>query len=63
MSVARTGAMKLPAAAIAGLPLTLVLAACVSPEDGDEGAPEDGIVVADGKEDDFYSLSAYEYLL
>lgn len=51
--------MKLPATFVA----LATLAACVSPEDGDEGAPEDGIVVAEGKEDDFYSLSAYEYLV
>src|SRR5688500_6022385 len=51
--------MKLPVTCVA----LLGLVACVSPEDGEEGAPEDGIVVGEGKEDDFYSLSAYEYLV
>jgi len=43
--------------------VSIGVAACVSPDAGDEGAPEDGIVVPDGKEDDFFSLSAYEYLV
>ncbi len=49
--------------ALALLPATLL--GCVSAEDegGDELAPEDGIIVPDGKEDDFYSLSAYEYVI
>lgn len=51
--------MKLPVTCVA----LLGLVACVSPEDDEEGAPEDGIVVAEGKEDNFYSLSAYEYLV
>lgn len=46
------------------VPATLFAAACADVEDDvDELAPEDGIVVPDGKDDDFYSLSAYEYVL
>ena len=37
------------------------LTGCAS--EGDEGDPEDGIFVDDGKEDDFLSLSAQEYLI
>ncbi len=40
---------------------SLSAAACVEPEPGDEAMPEDGVVVPEGKEDDFLSLSAYEY--
>jgi hypothetical protein len=46
-----------------GLFAALCLAACAVPQEGDNEAPEDGIVVPDGKEDDFYSLSAYEYVV
>jgi hypothetical protein len=42
---------------------TLVaLPACTAPDDASDD-PEDGVVVPDGKEDDFFSLSAYEYIV
>ncbi len=46
--------------ALAVAPALLLSACAVPPDTGD---PEDGIVVPDGKEDDFYSLSAYEYVV
>src|SRR5690349_7763106 len=50
------------------LPLVLIpatlIGACADPDvDTDELAPEDGVIVEDGKEDDFLSLSAYEYVV
>ena len=58
---------RLPASLLVPAALAASLGAaalgCAGPTDGDELAPEDGIVVPDGKEDDFFSLSAYEYVV
>ena len=45
------------------LALLLVLGACAPAEAPDPGEVEDGVVVEDGKEDNFLSLSAREYVL
>jgi hypothetical protein len=46
--------------ALTTLMSTGLLAACASPDDGD---PEDSIAVDDSKADDFFSMSASEYVL
>ena len=47
---------------LAVLAAALATAACATGPDADDlGAPEDGVVVPGGKEDDFFSASAYEY--
>lgn len=43
--------------------LSAALTACAVSGPGTSPDPEDGVVVPDGKEDDFYSLSAYEWVL
>jgi len=49
-----------PLALIASL-AAAVAGGCADPLD--DGDPEDGVVVPDGKEDDFYSVSAFEYVV
>ena len=41
----------------------LAVTACTAEVESNSDEPEDGFVVEDGKEDDFYSLSAYEYVV
>jgi hypothetical protein len=50
--------MKLAALLVA----PALLLAC-TPGPDDLGEPEDGVVVPEGKEDDFFSLTAYEYVV
>ncbi len=49
-------------ATLAATAAALLGAACTEPDVADD-EPEDGVVVPEGKEDDFLSLSAYEYVL
>lgn len=62
MTVARTAGMRTPAFVTASI-LTAGLfghAGCAAPDGGD---PEDSVAVDEGKEDNFLSASAIEYVL
>jgi hypothetical protein len=54
---------RLTARAALAASLVAAAAACAvqDADDADGSLPEDGVVVPDGKEDDFFSVSAYEY--